>query len=58
MAPREVECERCGSVAVIKNVEGDLDLGKHKSTIILIIACPKCGEREQLEKAQSQSAAR
>ena len=51
MVPRKVVCEKCGSEATLKRVEGQLILSdpSERSSVILIIDCPECGEREQRE---------
>ena len=52
MALKYVECDQCGQKAEIERVERLLepDPARPGVRVVLIVVCPKCGQREQPEK--------
>jgi transcription elongation factor Elf1 len=54
MYDKQVICNSCGATAVVRATEGELypPPGQSKSRVFLVIDCPNCGRREQLESPQ------
>jgi hypothetical protein len=48
----EIKCRRCGMMARLISVEGEVFAARPR--LLQIIECPQCGSREQLDGADNK----